>query len=133
MEDKVILNLKGSGLRITPIRKSLISFFIKAASPLSVSDILSEIKANKTTIYREIEVLLKSDQLIEIDFADGKKRYELSELAHHHHLICLKCHLVQDVILEESLKKEENQIKSSKNFKVMKHNLEFFGYCQKCL
>ena len=118
---------------MTLIRKNLISLFVNAPSPLSVGDILDQIKANKTTIYREIEVLLKSKQLIEVDFADGKKRYELAELAHHHHLICLKCHGVQDIFLKENLIQEENQIKHTKNFQVLKHNLEFFGYCQSCL
>jgi Fur family transcriptional regulator, ferric uptake regulator len=133
MKDEIIQILKKSRLKITSIRIKLISIFKVSGSPLTVSDLLSKIKANKTTIYREINVLLKSNLLIEVDFADGIKRYELSSLNHHHHLICLKCRQVQDITINENLSEEEVKISKIKNFKVLKHNLEFFGYCQNCL
>jgi Fe2+ or Zn2+ uptake regulation protein len=119
-------------LRMTPIRNKLFALFKESVKPLTANNMLAKIKANKSTIYREVEVLLKSGYLIEVDFADGIKRYELSSLAHHHHLICLKCHSIQDIILKEGLSKEEATIAKTKKFRVLKHNLEFFGYCQNC-
>lgn len=118
---------------MTSIRKGLFSLFKNTTSPLSANDILAKIEANKSTIYREIEVLLKSDYLIEVDFADGIKRYELASLSHHHHLVCLKCHAIQDVVLKEDLSKDEAKIGKDNKFKIVKHSLEFFGYCQNCI
>lgn len=133
MQRKIVEELKRSGLRITPIRKEIFELLENSAKPFSVHEILSTIKANKTTIYREINVLLNNNYLIEVDFADGSKRYELSNLGHHHHLICIKCHKVQDVTIKERLSDEEELISKTKKFKVLKHNLEFFGYCQNCI
>lgn len=133
MQSKLLENLKRSGLRITPIRKQLVVLFESSTKPLSAADILSKVKANKTTIYREIYALLKTQHLIEVNFGDGIKRYEFSGSNHHHHLICLNCHDVQDISLDERLSKEESLIEKTKKFKVMKHSLEFFGYCHHCV
>lgn len=128
-----LATLQSSGLRVTPIRRQIFRLLNRSKTPISASDMLSEISANKTTIYREIDVLLKTGFLNEVDLSDGFKRYELASRNHHHHLICLKCRQVKDVILEEDLSRTESRISKSNKFKVTKHQLEFFGYCQHCL
>ena len=133
MTENILEKLKILGLRVTPVRKQIIYTLTDAKKPISASDLLSKIKANKTTIYREIEILLKKNYLNEVDFADGTKRYELSSLTHHHHLICVKCHKIEDVVLKENLQKEEIKIEKTNNFKILKHNLEFFGLCHNCI
>ena len=60
---QVIEYLKVKGNRITKIRKSVIDIFHKATTPLSIQDVLNELRnlnlfPNKTTAYREIEFLL---------------------------------------------------------------------------
>jgi Fe2+ or Zn2+ uptake regulation protein len=129
---EILQNLKASGLRITLIRKQMIELFNTSSLPISAVDIQQSIKANKTTIYREIAVLLESGNLVRVDFGDGIKRYELSHRDHHHHLICVKCKSVTDVHLADDFSKEEKIIAANNKFKVLRHNLEFFGICERC-
>ena len=109
--------LRSSGLRITPIRKQIVSLLNESVSPISAIDILKNIKANKTTIYREISVLLSKGYLIEIDFGDRIKRYEFANRDHHHHLICIMCKSVTDVDLADDFSEKEKLIASREKFK----------------
>jgi len=69
----------------------------------------------------------------EIQFLHERvKRYELSSLDHHHHLICLKCKKVEDVVLESHLEEQEEKILRSTGFHVLNHSLEFLGICHSC-
>jgi Fe2+ or Zn2+ uptake regulation protein len=130
--NSTIGNLKKAGFRITAVRRQLIELLEDITNPITVSEILHKIKANKTTIYREISTLLSNNYLIEIDLSDGVKRYELSGRDHHHHLVCVKCKAVSDVKVVDDLTKTEEAITSEKNFKIIRHSLEFFGICGRC-
>ncbi len=106
-------------------RSKIIEILNKSNSPISALDLLTKIKVNKTTIYRELNFLVDSGLVKEVDFGDRKKRYELKDRKHHHHLVCLNCKRVTDVNIKESFN-------TPKDFKVIRHNLEFFGLCANC-
>jgi Fur family transcriptional regulator, ferric uptake regulator len=131
--EKIIRQLKERKFRITPDRTGIISILCTTHSPISAELLVKKIKCNKTTAYRELDFLQKNSVVQEVDFADGIKRYELNDLNHHHHLICVKCKSVQDIVLKENMDGEESRILRLKKFHVSKHNLEFFGYCQNCI
>jgi len=116
--------------RNTKIKKQITGIFGEVKYPISAAEILSKVKANKTTVYREISSFISDGLVREIDFGDGKKRYELVSRGHHHHLICSKCKKVDDIVLDEDpiLSKVEKLSK----FKIESHSLEFFGLCSNC-
>ena len=135
--EAVIGSLKKSGFRMTNIRRELIGIFSNSKVPLSAPQLrimLEEqgITANKTTIYREIYFLLEQKIILEIDLGEGKKRYEMANRDHHHHLVCIKCFSIEDVELEADLHEEEVRIERLKKFKITNHALEFFGFCAGC-
>src|SRR5688572_3299809 len=101
----IIDDLKSKGHKSTKVRRALVEVLLKTNSPLSVTDLLQslskkDLKPNKTTIYREIEFLRTQEILEEVEFNDGKKRYEISQ-EHHHHLICINCQKTVDVPMEK--------------------------------
>lgn len=102
----------------------------KSNLPVDVRFLVDRLGVNKTTVYRQIDKLLEDCVISEVNFGDGKKRYELKSLEHHHHLICRKCDKLEDVSFEE--KDFLNKIKVRTNFKITDHSLEFFGYCSNC-
>lgn len=118
------------GSRNTIIKRQILETFENAKYPISALEIISKVNANKTTIYRELFAFNSNGIIREVDFGDGKKRYELSNLGHHHHLICKKCNKVDDIFLDEEylLKKVEKE----SSFKIENHSLEFFGVCNSC-
>jgi Fur family transcriptional regulator, zinc uptake regulator len=133
----ILIDLKKQGIKNTQIRKALIELFSSNTTPLSVTDLLEKLeknnlKPNKTTIYREIELLKNQAILQEIDFGDGKKRYEVFT-DHHHHIRCINCGKTRDITENNNLKFEIGNLEFNKiGFKPISHNLEFFGFCHSC-
>lgn len=132
-----ITNLKNKGFRITKVRSAIISILRSAKKPISVQDIISflyrkDLTANKTTIYRELEFLKNQNLVSEIDFGDGKKRYELDRGNHHHHIICVNCEAVSDIDFDVDLDSHEHDIAKKTGFKISQHSIEFFGLCKNC-
>ena len=90
---------------------------------------------NKTTVYREIEFLVKQNIVKEIQFSERSKRYEIVMKDHHHHIVCKRCKQVEEISsdeLESKLDLLEKEIFKVKNFQGINHSLEFFGTCYKC-
>ena len=134
----IIQNLRAEGQRITPVRAAMIKILSKSAEPLTPQEILSallrkKIRANKTTIYRQLEALKYSKIIYEVRLTDRTKRYELfSPGNHHHHLVCNVCKKIEDVSFPADLKTQEKIILKKNKFKVTDHSLEFFGTCLTC-
>lgn len=122
--------------RFTPAREALCLFFRRQTMPVDYGQIMDYLKktglrVNKTTIYRQLDFLVEQGLIQELDFGEGKKRYELKK-EHHHHLICTGCHKVQCIEIKENFKGQEDEIDKKENFKITSHMLEFFGICNNC-
>lgn len=127
-----------ASLRNTPIRTALISILSKSTRPVTPQELLTALakqglSANKTTVYRQLEVLQRYSIVHEVNFSDRTKRYELvSDSGHHHHLVCLQCQRIEDVSFPTDLESQEKLIWKQNKFKVVQHSLEFFGICKTC-
>lgn len=138
MQNGLLKELKEKGYRITKVRSFIVEYLASHKKPVDALVIQSKLaqlvkKVNKTTIYREIDFLLSQGIIKEVHFGDSKKRYEIANLPHHHHLVCKGCDGVQDVILKNELETVEQEIARKSKFKIENHTLEFFGVCSKCL
>jgi len=100
--------------------------------PVSVPEMMKFVKANKTTIYRQMETLTTKGHISEVDLGDGTKRYELSTKGHHHHLVCMKCNSIAECDINDDFSEIEISIRKQKKFQILKHSLEFFGLCHNC-
>lgn len=134
--DVILGDIKTKGYKLTPVRKVLIEVLLKSSTPLSINDLIlqltpNKLRPNKTTIYREIKFLKDLNLLEEVDFGDGKKMYEVSK-NHHHHIRCIQCKTIKDVLMESDLNSEEQKILKKMGFKPVGHSLEFFGLCSNC-
>lgn len=134
----IIERLSQQGYKKTRVRETIISHLSVLKKPLDVLAIQrffekQKLVVNKSTIYREIQFLEAHGVIVEINFGDGKKRYEIAGLPHHHHLICTNCQKVEDVFIEKDLVNVERKIKKEKSFVIKHYSLEFFGVCKSCL
>lgn len=136
--DEIIADLGGGGFRITRLRKAIVEIFTGNGLPISAEELMELLRSrntpfNRATVYREIAFLKERDVIQEIQFLHERvKRYELSSLDHHHHIVCLRCNRVEDIFLENDLADQERSILKSKGFKVTNHMLEFHGICRSC-
>lgn len=129
---------RSHGLRLTKTRRAFAELFSRSPIPLSVPDILRELRrmrvtVNKTTVYRELERMQHLGIIEGRQLGDRKQYYELVSRGHHHHLVCLRCERVEDADVDETeLLLEEQKVSREKNFTIVRHSLEFFGVCTEC-
>lgn len=138
MRQQILAALKDKGFRLTKIRKLIIEVFLSSVTvPISAPELKTHLaalnsNANKTTVYRELDFLAAQGILVEINAGDGKKRYELGQCGHHHHILCLRCNAVECVKIDNCALEEQLSRVDLKNFKVTGHALNFFGLCAGC-
>lgn len=122
-------------MRITPARITIMECLSKASGPLTIAELVtltnaSSTKYNQATIYRAIDTLAKKGLVKQIDFREGKYRYEI-EGEHHHHLVCNRCGKITP-IHEACVSLSNKTIQATYHFAVSEHHLEFFGLCGDC-
>jgi len=133
---KIIERLKERGIRITKIRQLMVAVLLDSQKPLTANEIIAKLssqssKANKTTVYRELDFLEKENIALKVRLADGETRYEPAGLEHHHHLFCLKCKKINPIKLETRACAMESEPVAG-GFRVLGHSIELFGLCAKC-
>ncbi|MFZ5596928.1 MAG: Fur family transcriptional regulator [Bacillota bacterium] len=129
--------LKMGGYRLTPQRREILNCFGEGGMHFSAEEVHREVRRrydniSLDTVYRNLNTLRELGIIDALNFEDGKVRYELSrENRHHHHLICLKCGISEELdfcpleFLDQALLKE-------KDFAVKRHSFEIYGYCSRC-
>jgi len=135
--DTILQSLQRKGHKLTKVRKAIIQMLLAGRSPCAAPEMLARLAdlglaVNKTTVYRELLFLKERKVITELEFGEGKKRYELMPKDHHHHLVCVSCKKIEDIPLHKDLDREEQAIAKQKRFKILNHSLEFFGLCAKC-
>ena len=137
--NQICERLRNHAYKLTPQRQTILHTFLdQGGRHLSAEDVYMLVK-NKypdiglATVYRTLDLLAELSVLQKNDFGDGKARYEFSrqDEHHHHHLICLKCGGVAEFD-DDLLESLEAAIRRRSHFKVIDHNVKFYGYCQDC-
>ena len=130
--------LREQGLPITQQREAVAQAVFSSAGHLSVEEIeqrlrQGEERIGKATIYRTLDLLVKSKLVEEHDFGEGFKRYEhrLSRQPVHEHLICIECGTVIEFRSDE-VARIEQRVVSEHGFEPTRHRLEIYGLCREC-
>ena len=132
--------LRNHSYKVTPQRQTILRTFLEHVDRhLSAEEVYMLVKHQNpeiglATVYRTLDILAEISVLLKNDFGDGRNRYEFSrkdEHHHHHHLICLRCGNVSEFD-DDLLESLEAVITKRSQFKVMDHDLKFYGYCHKC-
>jgi Fur family ferric uptake transcriptional regulator len=130
--------LKDVGLPMTSQREAVAAVVFEADGHLSVDDIEARLRARgerigKATIYRTLDLLVRSRLVEEHDFGEGFKRYEhrLSSHPVHEHLICLECGRVEEFESRE-LFRVESRVRREYGFVPVRRRLDIYGLCREC-
>ena len=129
--------LKEAGYKLTNQRKAILDVLFEHQNHfLTADDIYLRTKTkyaqtNFSTIYRNLETLVKLDIIHKTNIQDDASSYELvCHNSHHHHIICKGCGKTEAIDfcpLEEFHGKIHD-----KNFTLTDHKFELYGYCSKC-
>lgn len=126
---------------MTPQRQIVLQIFLDhPGEHLSAEDVHGLLRDSRAeiglaTVYRSLELLSTLGILQKMEFGDGCSRYEVNtsdpKAHHHHHLICTKCNKV--IEFEEDLLDDlEQDICNKSGFKILDHQVKFFGICKEC-
>lgn len=130
--------LREEGLPVTHQREVVAEVLFSSSEHLSVDDIEREVRVageriGKATIYRTLDLLVKSNLVGEHDFGEGFKRYEhrLTREPIHEHLICLHCGTVTE-FQHSAVHQIEALVTAEYGFRPTRHKLEIYGLCREC-
>ncbi len=128
--------LRSASLKATPARLGVLELLEASEKPLDVATMIAyleekNISADHATVFRIINLFTEKGLTKQIQFNEGKFRYELNNKTDHHHLVCEKCGDIED-ISDCNINALEKEIEKKKHFKVNSHSLEFYGICKNC-
>ena len=130
--------LRDQGLPVTQQRESIAEVVFGSSAHLSVDDIESQLRRRgerigKATIYRTLEMLVKSGLVDEHDFGEGFKRYEhlFGQKPVREHLVCTECGNVTEIHSSELVRVHENEARRH-GFQPARYRLQIYGLCAGC-
>ena len=130
--------LRDQGLPITQQRETIAEIVFKSNEHHSVEDIEAEVRGRgerigKATIYRTLEMLVKSGLVAEHDFGEGFKRYEhlFGQAPVREHLVCTECGKVKAIDNPE-LQRLHQQVAERQGFLPARYRLAIYGICRDC-
>lgn len=127
---------KQNKIRPTKARVFILNLIANSSKPADATTLLQSIRDNRisidrATVFRAIQLFLERKIIRKVEFSEGKFRYELNSLSHHHHLVCNNCKEIESVELRD-IEPLEKKIQKNVSFLIQSHNLEFFGLCKNC-
>ncbi len=140
LDREVERRLHDNEVRFTRGRKTVVSVLAGAEGPRSAAELHAEIgrAVPLSSLYRSLSVMEQAGVLVHHFGVGGITRYELAEWlqGHHHHLICVNCGSVEDLILppafEAEVQKLVDNIGAAATFTPIDHALEIEGRCSEC-
>ncbi len=130
--------LREHNLPITAQRLAVADVVLRGEQHLSAEEIEIEIalrgvSVGTATVYRTLEVLVRSGLVVERDFGEGFKRYEPARgTPQHEHLVCSVCGRVLE-FHDERLDRMTTLVAEAHGFARERHRLVITGVCADCL
>ncbi|MBL0170645.1 MAG: transcriptional repressor [Gemmatimonadaceae bacterium] len=129
--------LRDHSLPVTAQRLAIAEVVLGTERHLSAEDIAEALRARgnqagTATVYRTLEVLVRSGLVVERDFGEGFKRYEAARgIPHHEHLLCSVCGRVTE-FRDERLERMTTLLAEAHDFSRQRHRLVIYGQCGEC-
>ena len=130
--------LRDQGLPITQQRETIAEIVFNSNEHQSVEDIEVKLRSQderigKATIYRTLEMLVKSGLVAEHDFGEGFKRYEhlFGQAPVREHLVCTECGKVKAIDSAE-LQRVQHEVAQRQGFLPARYRLAIYGICKDC-
>jgi Fur family ferric uptake transcriptional regulator len=129
--------LEQSALKLTSEREALVREIFSTHYHFEADELLfkmkeKSLKISRATVYRTLELLVKSGLVRRVHLGEDHYHYEhVSGNSHHDHLICTACGTVIE-FHDEALEQRQREICQRKKFTPTFHNLQILGICDAC-
>ena len=135
--DQFISFLRDEGYLVTRQRKRIAEVIFTTPGHLSVEDIQDllrqkKVSASIASIYRTLDVLIKSELVVQHRFGKRFKRFEaVRRDQHHDHLVCTGCGKVIE-FKNDTIEELQVRVAKEHDFVTTNHKLDIYGFCAKC-
>lgn len=129
--------LQKQGLKLTSERIGLVREIFSTHYHFEADELLGkmkekDVKISRATVYRTLELLVKSGMVRRVHLGEDHYHYEhVTGNSHHDHLICTTCGGVIE-FHDELLERRQLEICEKKKFTPTFHNLQILGICDPC-
>jgi Fur family ferric uptake transcriptional regulator len=129
--------LRDHNLPVTRQRDIIAEIVLGSDRHHSVEEVASAVRARGgtaglATVYRTMELLVRSGLVVERDFGEGFRRYETTRDApHHEHLLCTRCGRVTE-FRDERLERMTTVVAETRGYLRESHRLVIYGVCDAC-
>ena len=137
LTDAFATYLREHNLPVTAQRLAVADVVLASDRHLTAEEIAREVgrrgnPVGTATVYRTLEVLVRSGLVLERDFGEGFRRYEAArEAPHHEHLLCTVCGRVTG-FSDERLERMTLLLADAQGFTRQRHRLVIYGMCRDC-
>jgi Fur family transcriptional regulator, ferric uptake regulator len=123
-------------MRQTAQRRAILQALDEAAGPLTPSEVLVRAGHHHetlglATVYRNLNALEASGEVVAVHLPNESTRYELSGRGHHHHFRCEACGRVFELTANCPVAVLEG-VTLPGGFEVHDHALTLYGHCPDC-
>src|SRR6202171_1958081 len=129
--------LAGQGLKLTTERAALVREIFSTHYHFEADELLFKMKSkglkiSRATVYRTLELLVKSGLVRRVHLGEDHYHYEhVCADSHHDHLVCTACGAVIE-FNDPELERRQLEICTRKKFTPTFHNLQILGVCESC-
>lgn len=122
-------------LKVTPQRAAIYKALAETTLHPTADDLYQKVlkdypMISPNTVYYTLSTLKNVGLVKEVNYWHDRARFD-ANVTPHHHLICLDCRAIFD-IEDRSLNQIRQKAKIPKDFQVLSHQVEFYGYCSSC-
>lgn len=128
--------LRARDYRMTPQRLALIRLLAASTSHPSAAQLFDDLKEDYPTmsfgtVYKTLALLKEMGEVLEMGFSDDDNRYDGNNPHPHAHLVCVRCHKIEDAPFELAEPQLESMAQAS-GFTITGQRMEFYGLCAEC-
>ncbi|MCL5995654.1 MAG: transcriptional repressor [Chloroflexi bacterium] len=132
----LVEQLEAHGYRLTPQREIVLSILSETDKHVSAETLLLRVRqvysrANKSVVYRNLDLLAQLGLISCVDLGQGRVEYEVHRHPHHHHLVCRHCKQVIEVSAN-AFAALQRELLERHGFAADMDHLAIFGLCRKC-
>jgi Fur family transcriptional regulator, ferric uptake regulator len=136
---ELLNQMEARGIRLTAQRRALIETIQKAGAHLDAANLLKQarerdLRIDRATVYRTIELLKKLGLIDELDLMhlNGEKHYyEVKTEQDHLHLACFECGEIIE-FASATFERLKQEIAEANQFEIQVTRLEVGGLCGAC-
>jgi Fur family peroxide stress response transcriptional regulator len=128
-QNDIRTRFKTNGVKVTPQRAAIYKALAETTSHPTAEALFQQVAKDypmisPNTVYYTLSTLKEAGLVKEVNYWHDRARFDAN-------LICLDCRAIFD-IEDRSLNQIRQKAKIPKDFQVLSHQVEFYGYCAPC-